>query len=144
MRNPIAYFKNKRTEKNAQTFAAFAHEHKDLVLISLDPKTDEIIVSFKDKYVRTHIKNATGKLKSGVVRSLMYESQFKDSMDGVIVALVDILKVHMRLPAFSQVGNVLDGALYNISKSLRKPAKPVAQTGLTPSPYAESAGRPQI
>lgn len=130
-------------DKVAKTFFAFANEHKNIVLIALDPKTDEVLVGYKNKLVRTRIKSVTGK-RGNVIKALMYESQFKDSMDGVIVALIDILKVQLRLPSFNQVANILDGALYNISKTLRKSAKPVPPKGLTPSPYADNGGRPRV
>lgn len=126
------------------TVGEFAANNPDLVVMVLNPKDDSVFVGFKNKVVYGKIKSAEGK-KVRVVKALMYESQFKDSMDGVLVALVDIFKVGIRMPAFNQVAQVLDGALYNISKSLRKrTAKPATPKGAVPSPFVDAAGRSRI
>ena len=128
------------------TMGEFAANNPDLVVIVLNPKDDTVFVGLRNKVVYSKIKNATGK-KQRVIRSLLWESQFKDSMDGIVVALVDVFKVPLRLPAFNQVAQVLDGALFNISKSLRKkPAKDVGPLeGAVKSPFVSAgfSGRPQ-
>ena len=126
------------------TVGEFASNNPDLVVMVLNPKDDTVFVGFKNKVVYAKIKNATGK-KVRVVKSLLYESQFKDSMDGILVSLVDIFKVGIRLPAFNQVAQILDGALFNISKSLRKrTVKPATPKGAIPSPFMDAAGRTRI
>lgn len=127
------------------TMGEYAAENPDVVVMVLNPKDDSVFVGFKGKVVYGKIKSAEGK-KTKVVRSLLWESQFKDSMDGILVSLVDIFKVPLRLPAFNQVAQVLDGALYNISKSLRKrTTEAVAPTkGAVPSPFMDTAGRSRI
>lgn len=139
----LGIFKS-RGDTLAQTVPDFAHAHRDLILIAMDPKTDEVFVCYQDKAVRGRIRSADGK-KTRVLRALLWESQFQSSMDGVLVALVDIFKVGVRLPAFNQMAQTLDGALYNISKSLRKRTKASAPTnGAIKSPFVDAAGRPQL
>jgi hypothetical protein len=127
------------------TMGEYAANNPDLVVIVLNPKDDSIFVGFRNKVVYSKIKNATGK-KQRVIRGLLWQSQFQNSMDGVIVSLIDVFKVPLRLPQFNQVAQALDGALFNISKSLRKKTAPDAgPKGAVKSPYvgAGFSGRPQ-
>lgn len=134
-----------RNARVAFTLQEFMHVHKDLLIVAADPRTDEMVVGFGDALVRGKIKSATGK-KVRVVKGLLIESQFEGATDGIIVALLDTMKVSLRLPAFNQFSQVLDGALFKISKNLRESAPPATPIpGAVPSPYmGEQAGRPQV
>ncbi len=98
----------------------FAHRHKNLLVIICDPKTDEIQVTYKDKFVKGKIKAVDGK-KLHVVKSMLLESQFDKHIDGFIGSLVETLKLSVM--AGGHFYKFLDGALFNISKALSKKSK---------------------
>lgn len=131
-----------RRQRLAFTVPEFAHAHKDLILIVADPKTDEIYVSYKNHHVRGAIKSVKGG-KQKTLKKLLSESQFSEGLDGLMVAILDAFKVNLRLPAANQFGQCLDGALFNISKSLRKkPSTHAAPAAALPGQPAGAFGRP--
>lgn len=113
---------------------AFLHAHKDYLIIICDPKTDRIVVSYRDRLVNGKIKSNQGK-KTKVVRDVLRYSRFHKNIDGYLSSMAETLN----LPVFkaNQFYQFLDGAIYNIAKSVRKkrqtdpPKKPV------PSPFVE-------
>lgn len=131
----IKMFISKR-ERLAFTVPEFAHANKKLLIIVADPDTDEMYVSYKDHHVRGTIKSAKGG-KSKTVKKLLSESQFEEGMDGLVVGVLDAMKVSLKLPSANQFMQVLDGALYNISKSLRKKSAPKPMKGAVPSPFVQ-------
>ncbi len=135
-----------RRQRLAFTIPEFAHTHPDLIITVMDPKTDEMFVCYKDKMVRGAIKSAQKGGKAYVLAGLMRESTFEASMDGVVVALLDLFKVTIKLKFFNQMAQALDGALYNISKTLRKGASAqAAPDGAVKSPVQVGAsGRAEL
>lgn len=135
-----------KVDKASFAVQEFAHKNAGLIVITLDPKSDQIHVCFKNKMVRGTIKSAkTGKPR--VIRKLLTESQFNEGMDGLTVSLLDAFKVSLRLPSMNQVLKNIDGALFNISKSLRarRPTEAVRPLpGAVKSPLeADAEGRVQ-
>lgn len=142
-----------RRVRLAFTVPEFAQANKNLIIIVADPETDEIYVTHRGAMVRGRIRSA--KKGGKMLKGLLKESQFNDSSDGLIVGLIDALQVRLTLPAMNEFAKMIDGALFNISKSLRKPAKksgtgnqlPNLPDGSQPSPISMSqleAGRTQV
>ena len=109
------------------TVPEFAHQNKGLLIIVCDPKTDRIFVTYKDKFVNGKIKAVTGR-RSHVVKEVLKYSRFNESIDGYITAIMETL--HLPIWRANKFYQFLDGAVYSISKSLRKgAAKGAAPTG---------------
>lgn len=141
-----------RRMRMAFTVPEFAEANKDFLIIVADSKTDEIYVTYKGAMVRGRIRSA--KKGQKMLRNLLKESQFNDASDSLIVGILDVLKVSLLLTSMNEFAKMIDGALFNISKALRKPSKPAKAAargggdlaGLTPSPISREeleAGRPQ-
>lgn len=108
----------------------FAHANKDLLIIVCDPKTDRIFATYKDKFVNGTIKSPLGK-KSKVVKDVLKYSRFNENVDQYLTAIMETL--HLPMWKANHFFKFIDGALYNIAKSLRKKRKdePI------PSPFAK-------
>ncbi len=120
------------------TVKEFAHENKNLLIIVCDPKTDMMFVTHRDKFVSGRIKSPTGR-KSHVVREVLKYSRFNVTTDMYITALMETL--HLPIWRANQFYQFIDGAVFNIAKSLRK--QPAAKgEELMPSPIqATEIGR---
>lgn len=106
----------------------FAQKHPELLFIVCDPKTDAIFVGHKNEMVLGNIKSADGK-KMKVVRDVLDHSQFKGAINPFITGLLEALQLPLR--AGNLFYQFIDGALYNISKSLMRRPKP----GAVKSPF---------
>ena len=104
--------KGRRSKKIAQ----FLHYNKDLLIIVADPKTDRLLMGYRDKIVTSEIKNAEGH-KTRVVKGVLSHSLFKKEIDNFIVSIAESLK--LKLEDGNQFYQWIDGALYNIAKALR-------------------------
>jgi len=98
----------------------FLSNHKDLLIIICDPKTDKLMMSYRDKVVINKIKSATG-LKTNIVKKVLKHSTFKRYIDQFIASLVESLDLSIK------DGNLfwqwIDGALFNITKAFAKTKK---------------------
>lgn len=127
------FFKKKKSVTKMD-ISEFAHANKDLLIIVCDPKTDNIFVGYKDKVVSARMKTADGK-RMRVVKNVLIHSQFKKHVDPFLHGIAQALQ--LPFTKGNQFYQFLDGALFNISKALRKD-KP--QKGAVPSPFMESKG----
>ncbi len=120
---------------NLLSVPAFASANKNLLMIVCDPDSDRIFVTYRDKYVNGKIKSATGK-NTHVVKEVVKYSRFPNAIDDFITALVETL--HLPLKNGNQFFQFIDGAVYNIGKSLRNDRKPdVPMPGAVPSPFMQ-------
>lgn len=101
---------------NSISISEFAHAHPDLLIIIGNPKTDQLFAAHKNKFVNAMIKDPKGK-RTHVVQEVLSHSLFKKSIDGFIISLVEAL--HLPLKNGNQFFNFIDGAIFNIAKSLR-------------------------
>lgn len=125
-----------RDERALFTIQEFAHQNKNLLIIVADPKTDRMFVAHQDRFVNAQIKSPDGK-KTHVVRDVVRYSQFHKSIDMFITSLVETLKLPLWKGGANQFYQFIDGAIFNIAKSLRKPPKP-QEPGAVPSPFVEA------
>lgn len=107
----------------------FAQNHPDLLFIVCDPKTDAIFVGHKGEMVLGNIKSADGK-KMQIVKSVLDHSQFAGSINHFITGLLEALQLPLK--AGNLFYQFIDGALFNISKALRKEPKPMKGAVKTP------------
>lgn len=98
----------------------FVSANKDLLIIVADPKTDSIYVAYNNKIVAGNIKSADGK-KLHLVRGVLKDSLFRKNIDLFIASIVDTIKLPLRKG--NQFFMFLDGAIFNIAKSLAKKNK---------------------
>lgn len=117
-------------KKYLTTIKEFGHANKNLLIIVCDPASDRIFVTYKDRFVNGKIKSVEGK-SSKVVKNVLKYSRFNENIDGYLTSIMETLA----LPIWraNQFFQFLDGALYNIAKSLRKKRSGNA----VPSPYSE-------
>lgn len=142
--NPLSFYKKlkmvfNRDERLLFTVKEFAHANKDLLIIVSDPKSDRMFVTYKDKFVNGRIKSATGK-KTHVVREVLKHSRFKESIDQYLASLVETLHLPVWKSGANQFYQFIDGAIFNIAKSMKKrqesPPDPLLkQKGAIPSPF---------
>lgn len=109
-----------RKKKLGMSVPEFVSANKDLLIIVADPKTDSIYVAYNNKIVAGNIKSADGK-KLHVVRSVLKDSLFQKNIDLFIASIVDTIKLPLRKG--NQFFMFLDGAIFNIAKSLAKKNK---------------------
>jgi len=95
----------------------FCHQHRRYLVIVCDPKDDTMFVSYRDKQVGGRIKSADGH-NHRVVKNVLNHSVFEREIDRLIGAIIDTVKVP--LDKGSDFFKFLDGALFNISKELKK------------------------
>jgi hypothetical protein len=98
----------------------FAHTHKNYLVIVCDPKDDTIFVSYRDKQVAGMIKSMDGK-NHKVIKNLIKHSTFDREIDRFLGGIIDVLKTPLK--SASDFLKFLDGALFNISQSLKKEKK---------------------
>lgn len=94
----------------------FAHNHRNYLVIVCDPKDDTMFVSYRNKQVSARIKSEDG-LNHHVVKGVLKHSIFEREIDRYIGGLVYGLKLPLQYG--SDFYKFLDGALFNISKSLK-------------------------
>lgn len=114
------------------TVSKFAHTNNDLLIIALDPKTDLLFASYKNKTVSSKIKGVNGK-NLHVVREVLKHSRFKDTSDSFLASVMEAL--HLDIKSGNQFYHWLDGAVFNIAKAVRGKAKETVQPGAVPSPF---------
>lgn len=131
-----------RDARQLYLVSEFAHINKDLLIIVADPKTDRMFVTYKDKQVNGRIKSLKGK-KTHVVKEVLSNSRFKESIDGFIASMAETLD----LPLWkgNQFYQFLDGAVFKIGRALQgkadKPPASSGKEGMVPSPFM--AGEPE-
>lgn len=118
--NPMSWIGAYRTWRNRQRRASvsdFAFKHKHLLVIVLDPIEDTMFMAHRGRQVLSQIKYPDGK-SHHIVKDVIKASQFKHYIDKVIEALVEALKTPLINPAVNQFVQWVDGALFNISKTV--------------------------
>ncbi len=117
--NPINYIKIWRLKRKMLTIQDFAHMHRKYLVIVADPKDDSIFVSYRDKQITGVIKSADG-FHHEIVKKVLKSSTFNSQIDRFLGGVVEILQCS--LENGNNFYQFLDGALFNISKALRKKA----------------------
>lgn len=128
-----------RDERLLYTVKEFAHANKNLLIIVADPVTDRVFATYMDNFVNAKIKSTTGKT-THVVRDVVKFSRFKESIDPFISSLAESLNLPVWKGGANQFFQFLDGAIFNIAKSLRDKRNPTkVEAGpkepVIPSPY---------
>ncbi len=126
--------KEKLSKKNKLmpfTVPEFAQKHSDLLVIVCDPKTDMIFVGHNKEMVLGTMKSADGK-KLHIVRDILNASQFESNINHFITGLIEALQLPLK--AGNMFYQFVDGALFNISKKLRKNK---IEKGAVESPYKQ-------
>lgn len=134
-----------RDERLRLTVKEFAHANQELLIIVCDPKSDRIFATYKDKYVNGKIKSPSGR-KTHVVRETLKLSRFYVSIDQYLTAIMETLGVPIWKSGPNQLFLFLDGAIFNIARSLsgrgKRDAKASAKApgpGDVPSPFYQPA-----
>lgn len=120
--NPIVWFQAWKTSaklKERLSVSEFAHKHKHLVVIVLDPETDEMFMAYHDVQVLNKIKTTDGQ-NHKIVKGVMKAGQFKSKIDFFLVALVEIMKVPLTNPLMQHFIKWADGAVCAIGRRLQK------------------------
>lgn len=119
--NPIVWFKAYKASqvlKKRLSVSDFAHKHRNLVVIVLDPETDELYMAYRDVQVLNVIKSGDGK-KQHLVKSLMKASQFKSKIDSFLIEIIEWLKIPIKNEAMQHFLKWLDGATFAIGKRIK-------------------------
>ena len=113
-----AYKIKKQLEKK-RSASEFAHKHKNLLVIILDPEDDTMFMAYHDQQVLNSIKTIDGK-NHHIVRDVMKAGRFKSSIDFFLVAILEQMKAPLTIPAVQHFVKWLDGAVYSIGQRLSK------------------------
>lgn len=106
-------------KRQKHTIPDFLHANKDLLVFVCDPKTDNIIVAYKDAMVSGQLKSADGK-RLRVVKGVLTHSIFDKHIDGFLGGVSELIKLKIMDKAGNQFFKFIDGALFNVSKRLRE------------------------
>lgn len=120
--NPLSWFlayKTMQMRKERLSISDFAHKHKHLVVIVLDPKNDQMFMAYKDRQVLNQIKSADG-VKHKVVKGVMKAGgQFNSKIDMFLVPIIELLKVPLTNPHMQDLVKWMDGAVFAIGKAVK-------------------------
>lgn len=120
--NPVTWYKAWRESKRLKqqlSVSDFAHKHKHLVVIVLDPADDSLYMAYKDVQVLNKIKTADGKNHKIVKGVMSAGGQFKTKIDFFLTSMLEILKVPLNNPFMQQLVHWFDGAAFVIGKKLK-------------------------
>lgn len=110
-----------RQERLSYTLQEFVHQNKNLLIIVADPKTDKILVAYKDKHTYGQIKSVEGK-KMTVVRDVLNHSKYKGSIDSFLTTIIETMNLPVKYGKdFLQY---VDASLYNIANALSGKVEP--------------------
>jgi len=121
----LTRFKAWRERRKILDVQAFAHAHRNYLVIVCDPKDDSMFATFRGKQVTAKMRSEDG-LNHHIVKNMLKHSTFEREIDRFIGGLIFGLKIP--LDVGSNFFAFLDGALFNISKSLKKTKDPYAAT----------------
>jgi len=119
--NPYFWYKSYRkwrADRRSRTVSDFAHRHKELMVIVLDPVEDTMFIAHRDKQILTKIKTADGKTHH-IVKNVVKASQFKSNIDYLLTAMLEGLRASLDNPAVNQFIKWLDAAVYRIGQDLK-------------------------
>ncbi len=119
--NPIVWIQayiESRKLKQRLSVSDFAHKHRNLVVIVLDPETDELYMAYRDVQVLNVIKSADGR-KQNIVKGLMKAGQFKSKIDAFLIEIIEWLKIPIKNESMQHFLKWLDGATFAIGKRLK-------------------------
>lgn len=120
--NPLVWYlayKTSKKLKEKSTVSDFAHKHRHLVVIVLDPEEDTMFMAYRDQQVLNKIKSADGE-NYHVVKNVMKASRFKGIIDQFLVSIVELMKVPLNNPAMQHFVKWLDGATFAIGQRMVK------------------------
>jgi len=107
-----------RKKKREKSVGEFLIDNKRLLIIVADPQTDKLIMGYKGKIAVSKIKTHDGK-NGHIVRKMLKHSQFKNNIDQFLQGLSTAMKLKvLETLENNQFLHWIDGAIYNISKSL--------------------------
>uniref|UniRef100_A0A6H1ZAY3 Uncharacterized protein n=1 Tax=viral metagenome TaxID=1070528 RepID=A0A6H1ZAY3_9ZZZZ len=95
----------------------FARNHRGYLVIVCDPKDDTMFMSYRGRQVSAKIKSEDGR-NHKVVKGVLKHSIFEREIDRFIGGIMQGMK--LSLEHGNQFYQFIDGALFNISKSLKK------------------------
>lgn len=123
----------------------FAHANANLLIIVMDPKDDTIFVAHNNRFVGGKIKAPDGQHAHIVDDVLRSSSAFKKRIDGVLMAIMDTLRIRRLSYGVNNVLQFIDGALFNIAQRHVKKQSVGMPEGTVESPLsvADVVGPPQ-
>jgi hypothetical protein len=104
----------KRKMLNVQQFA---HAHRDFLVIVCDPRDDTMFMSYRDKQVTGKIRSNDG-INHRVVKNVLKHSTFDREIDRLLGGIIDVLRCPLNIG--NHFYSFIDGALFNITKSIKK------------------------
>lgn len=104
-----------RGGRRVETVRDFAQNHRDFVVIVLDPKDDSLYASYRGQEVFNVIKSSDGR-KQDIVKSCLSRSRFRTNIDRLISGLAQSLNLSVK--DGNQLWHWLDAALHAISNAL--------------------------
>lgn len=105
-----------KTSKKDIRIGEFIHDNRNMLIIVCDPKTDKLIMAYKDKIIVNQIKSVE-KTKP-IVKSVLRHSTFETYIEKFISGLAQSLELSIK--EGNQFYQWIDGCLYNLSKVLSK------------------------
>lgn len=109
--------KLRKHDRKTRAVTTFAHRHRNLLVIVMDPSDDTVFASYKDRQVYNKLKTADGE-NHRIIKSVLKMSSFRSRIDYFLTSFVDIMQTPIKHPDVNQLMAWIDGAVYNIAKSL--------------------------
>lgn len=90
-------------------------EHKDLLTLFADPKSDEILISFAGHncFVKFPFKD----MASGVVFNALRQSKFKEAIDAFMTGVIESTGIDVSNKEGNELLNVVGGSMKSIGLS---------------------------
>ncbi len=111
-------------EKKTATIAELMHANKNLLMIVADPKTDEIIVGYRDNIVGNRFIGEDGK-NEHIIRDVLKNSRFKDEIDNFLTRLMREMQTFTRNKSTNTFFLFIDGAISQLVKGKKMVEKPI-------------------
>ena len=101
IKNKLKAIKSQRRRDILADALNFSKQHKDSLIIVLDPKKDDIIAAYKDHYTAMQVKSPVLGMKTGIVKKVLHGKTDKDVNKGIVTLF-----------------QAMDGFLWNLNKKL--------------------------
>lgn len=96
----------------------FAHAHPEFLVIVADPRDNTTFVAYRGKQVTSRIASMDG-VEYNVVKNLLRHSKFATVFDQFSAHLIEVLGVALTHPAMNKFIELLDAAIFRITKTLK-------------------------
>ena len=100
---------SKNTNKIWAKLQEFQNDHKELLILIADPKTDEISISFNKQFA--FVKFPAGDMSKGVVFNALRQSKFAQAIDAFIRGVIESTGIDVTNKSGNELLSLLGGSI---------------------------------